>query len=273
MGRLNVNNSKLIDNIFLAVIAVIFLIFLLYKPEYDCIIGTNYNGVEQKENYTNNTQYSITDIEQEDINQSFGTEFENVILVVDRAVNKIVDYTEKGVVTPCMTSNNITGLDNRIRCIIEYKHYFTDVLKYPITDMFNDLDRLNIDPFRLGTTKKYDQQYEAVVRLVRSFIKSLEGTLAILKTKYSTFGYISKDFKMNFIFVLKQEFVYGLMEIFRDPDKKWSSIDTKTNTSPTKDKDEIIRTPITMGNFTISCSDLESGNLNIHVDGTKLMCK
>jgi hypothetical protein len=220
------NNSKLIDNIFLVVIAIIFLFFLLYKPEYDCVISTNYVN-NNSEHYANNTRYNITGITQKDINNSFGTEYGNIVPIVDRTVNKIINYTIRIVITPCMISKKLNNLDSRIKCITEYKHYYTDILNIPISDMFSEMnrDRLHIDPFK-GQTKKSDQQYEATVGLAQAFTKSLEDTIAIMKTKYSTFGYDPIDFENNLKFVLKQEFIYSLMEIFRDPDKKWSISNT-----------------------------------------------
>jgi hypothetical protein len=214
------NNFKLIDNIFLVIISIIFLFFLLYKPEYDCVLGTNY--INNSEHYANNTRYNITGITQKDINNSFGTEYGNIVPIVDRTVNKIINYTIRIVVTPCMTSKKLNDLDSRIKCITEYDHFYTDILNIPISDMFSEMnrDRLNIDPF-IGKTKKSDQKYQAKTRLGRAYIKSLSSSLSIMKTKYSTFGYDMKDFENNLKFALKQEFIYGLMEIFRDPDKKW----------------------------------------------------
>jgi len=225
MDRMNTdNNSKLLNNIFVVVISIIFLFFLLYKLEYDYILDINYIS-NNYEYYTNNTRYNITGITQENINKSFGTEYGNIIPIVDRIVDKIINYTIRIVVTPCMTSKKLNDLNSRIKCITEYKNYYTDILNIPISDMFSEMkrDKLNIDPFK-GQTKKSDQQSEASNRLIIAYIKSLSSSLSIMKTKYSTFGYDPKDFENNLKFVLKQEFIYSLMEIFRDPDKKWSSI-------------------------------------------------
>ena len=292
--------EDLIDNIFLVVIAALFVIFLIYRPEYECTLGTNYskNLTTEAEHYGNvddmntpNLSSSKTfnmetnqEVTQDDVNMTFGKDYGNIGLLVDRAVAQIADYTIRGVVTPCMTSQQVMTVDERIECVQSYKHYWTDILKYPIIDMFGDMERLEINPFTMGQNKLADQQYEATVGLTQAFAKSLDRTLDLTRTKYSTLGYVPEEFKKNFQFVLKQWFMYRLYQIFRNPDHKWSgselgettaSVVSETDadtlsTGLPEDADDT--TMITNGIYSATCSDIESGKVKVYVDGTAIRC-
>jgi hypothetical protein len=62
MDRVNSNNdmAPLADNILLGMIFVIFIMVVFFRPVYDCVIGTNYNGKQNKmEKFTEGDDVAI----------------------------------------------------------------------------------------------------------------------------------------------------------------------------------------------------------------------
>jgi hypothetical protein len=51
MSNINNDSSSLNDNIFILVIASVFILIIIYKPVYDCTLGTNYNNIQKIDNF------------------------------------------------------------------------------------------------------------------------------------------------------------------------------------------------------------------------------
>ena len=308
----NNSSTALINNIFVVIIVALFLIFVLYKPECDCRVGTNFEGYSSNksnrvEGYRDSRSllkkgtgpigFSIPSanldkslqgdfhLTQYEVDLAFGTEYANVKLLTERVADIIADYTLRVVVGPCMNAENLRGLDARLECIKGYPHYYTDILKYPIIDMFAKMDQYEIDPFKRGILKREDQQYQAMVGLVQAYAKSLDSALKVLATKYEEIGFIPEEFKTNLSFVLSQWFLYRLTQIFRNPDLKWSSLGSKDDTGSSivsstdfdtapsgLPRDSVGLTPIEQGRYSVDCDDLNSDNIAISVDGRRLRC-
>merc|ERR1711916_271694 len=183
-----------------------------------------------------------------------------------------------------MNAENLRGLDARLECIRSYPHYYTDILKYPIIDMFVKMDEYEIDPFKKGILKKRDQQYQAMVGLVQAYAKSLDSSLKVMATKYEEIGFIPEEFRANLSYVLSQWLLFRLTQIFRNPDLKWSSLGNRNETSSIVSSadfdtapsglpmDKIGLTPIEEGSWSVSCPDLNSDRINITVGGRRLRC-
>jgi hypothetical protein len=305
------NGTVLTNNIFLVIIAALFLIFVLYRPEYDCNVGTTFEGFsspDSVEGYrdsrsllkpgtgqigfstpSSNLDKSLQGrfhLTQYEVDQAFGTEYSNVKLLTERTADRIAEFTLRVVVGPCMNAENLRGLDARLDCIKGYPHYYTDILKYPILDMFSKMDEFEIDPFKKGVLKKRDQQYQAMVGLVQAYAKSLDVSLKVMATKYEEVGFIPEEFHSNLSFVLSQWFLFRLTQIFRDPDQKWSSLGAKDDkgssivssadfdTAPSGlPQDNVGLTPIEEGKYSVDCDDLNSDRLALSVSGRRLRCE
>jgi hypothetical protein len=315
MDNINIDNasssdngglSVLTNNVFLVIIAAIFLIFLLYKPDFDCRVGTNFSEEQTVEGYRDSRSmlspttgpigYSIPSsnldkslqgrfhLTQYDVDDAFGTEYANVKLLAERTADIIADYTLRVVVGPCMNAENLTDIDTRMDCIRGYKYYFSDILKIPIINMFSSMDTFEINPFKKGKLKKKDQQYQAMIGMVQAYAKSLDSVLKVTATKYSELGFMPEEFRRNLSFALQQWFIFRLTQIFRNPDVQWSTLgnsneeDSQVSSSDFDTgfgglpKDTVGQTPMTQGKYSVSCGDLNSNKINLNVDGKRLMC-
>jgi hypothetical protein len=313
----NNDSSVLVNNVFLVIIAVLFLIFVLYRSGYDCRVESNHEGYDNTTTNTNTDNavegyrdsrsllrpgtgpvgYSIPSsnldktlqgdyhLTQYAIDEAFGTEYSNVKLLTERIADKIAEFTLRVVVGPCMNAENLRGLDARLECIRGYPHYYTDMLKYPLLEMFSKMDEFEIDPFKKGILKREDQQYQAMVGLVQAYAKSLDSSLKVMATKYEELGFIPEEFRVNLSYVLSQWFLFRLTQIFRNPDLKWSTLGASDNdgssivsssdfdTAPTGlPMDTIGLTPMEKGTWSVSCPDLNSGAINVSVSGRRLRC-
>lgn len=299
----------LTNDIFLVVIAILFLIYILYKPACDFKVGTNFESFRDSkiEGYRDSRSllrsgtgpigFSIPSsnldkslqgtfhLTQFEIDQAFGSEYANVKLLTERVADIIAEYTLVVVVGPCMNAENLRGLDARLDCIKGYPHYYTDILKYPLIDMFAKMDEYEIDPFKKGILKDRDQQYQAMIGLIQAYAKSLDESLKVMATKYEEIGFIPEEFKSNLSFVLSQWFLFRMTQIFRNPDLKWSTLgnskddgssivsssdfDTASSGLP---KDTIGLTPMKTGSYFVDCADLNSDKIGITVNGRRLRC-
>jgi hypothetical protein len=299
------NSIRLLtNNVFLIIIVALFLIFVLYRSTYGCqeLDGTNFEGYASTS--LNNTSEGYIDsksllkpgtgpigfsipssnldkslqgryhITQYEVDQAFGTEYSNVKLLTERVADTIAEYTLRVVVDPCMNAENLKGIDARLNCIKKYPHYYTDILKYPILDMFTKMDEYEIDPFKKGILKQRDQQYQAMVGLVQAYAKSLDVSLKVMATKYKEIGFIPEEFRSNLSFVLSQWFLFRLTQIFRNPDLQWSQSSTDLDTASSGlPMDTIGLTPMKPGKYSVECNDLNSDRLALTVSGRRLRCE
>jgi len=147
----NVNGSNestvltvLRNNIFLVIIAVLFLIYILYTYGCESKVegyrdsrsllrpGTGPVGYSIPSSNLDKTLQGRYHLTQYEVDQAFGTEYSNVKLLTERIADQIADYTLRVVVGPCMNAENLRGLDARLDCIKGYPHYYSDILKYPL---------------------------------------------------------------------------------------------------------------------------------------------
>lgn len=289
--------AMITDNIFLIVIVIILLIYIFYRSTCESKVegyrdsrsllrpGTGPIGFSIPSSNLDKSLQGTFHLTQYEVDQAFGTEYANVKLLTERVADIIADYTLRVVVGPCMNAENLRGIDARLDCIKGYKHYYTDILKYPIIDMFAKMDEYEIDPFKKGILKNRDQQYEAMVGLIQAYAKSLDESLKVMATKYKEIGFIPEEFKSNLSFVLSQWFLFRMTQIFRNPDLKWSTLgkskddgssivsSSDFDTAPSGlPKDTIGVTPMETGSYSVDCADLTSDKIGITVSGRRLRC-
>lgn len=272
----NTKNDGIITDILLISIIILFIAFLWMRPCYDSPKTENYENL----------------LTQKEVDRAMGRVYGNVKVLVDTTADEIVERTMRTVVSPCMLAENLKNINTRMQCIQKYKHYYSDILQTPLTKMFSDMDRVEVNPFQRGILKERDQRYEAMVGMVQAYVKALDNSLKVLSAKYSTFGYVPEDFRKDFLGTLRQWMMFRMVKIFRNPDFKWSAtgdgltdngFDLKRGASlvSTRDSDtdssglpadSVNMTELSSGAYSVRCTDLWDGDIAINADGNRLRC-
>jgi hypothetical protein len=119
-------------------------------------------------------------------------------LITDKASIAITTPLIESIVTPCMLADNLKTKIDKINCIATYKHYYDQILKYPLADIFYYLGMLGDDPFEKDDkTKRFNQQYNAARKIADVFADVLSKQLYKLYETYDNDGYNADKFSKN----------------------------------------------------------------------------
>ncbi len=139
-------------------------------------------------------------------------------LITDKASIAITTPLMESIVTPCMTADNLKTKVDKINCIATYKHYYDQILKYPLADIFYYLSMLGDDPFEKDDkTKRFNQQYIAAGRIAKMFADVLSKQLYHLYDIYDKDGYDANKFNKEINDKLSIELNDIVMKIIEDP--------------------------------------------------------
>lgn len=142
----------------------------------------------------------------------------DIRLVIERFVKDVNGLLVPDIVTPCMDSSNVVTIEDKIRCISTYKHYYGQVLEDPIATMLQYMDNLDILPFDYNDYNKQKQQIHATtVAIVSAFSKALTEELNYLASVYQVFGYDPETFIGRFGQTLADHVSEKLIDIMLDP--------------------------------------------------------
>lgn len=175
--------------IVITVIVVLFIICLMYSPYDNCM---------EYERFDTDNMPSAA----------------NLDLIVRKAAHEISDMTVDYVVTPCI-AGGLHTLNDKIDCIVHYKHYYTQILRDPVSEMFYYLMQLGNDPFKqtlYGDRQR--EEHRALAIMTDAYSWCLTQVLRYTKQHYNTSGYDPELFKAHLYRLLRSAFGWKMHRVF-----------------------------------------------------------
>lgn len=267
---------------------IIFIIFVLF-----CIIclmfytDGQYNKNELFDDFGNNGEMpSVSDLE----------------LIISKGAHEISDMTVNYIITPCM-AGGLYQLKDRVDCIIHYKHYYEQVLKDPLSEMFYYLIQLGKSPFtKTHYGHRQLEEHRALSIMTFGYSRALTQVLQHTVDNYNTDGYVPETFKnllynsLRHIFKQKMYEVYELNDLNNGTNNSEEKFLPEEHTIIENITEEIHNVPESkyfqyypekkinnssgggVFNYTlpstlkVKCHDIESDNIRVFVDDKKLSC-
>jgi hypothetical protein len=243
MVQININNFnffkfmiykymyKKYQNYLIILLICLILIYFLYKS-YSCVCvyngnsnnnsNSNNDNVNDNENYHRHSRYY-----RENFNPNKKPNQNNLNLFANKTAMDISVATYANVVVSCLKTHT-NNIDEIINCIVTSDHYYENILKQPIFELYDNLKRLEREIINHDNTISTRDKYIFVVAMTHAFSKALAITLNdIIENKNNnnnnnnngTFALFEQNnFIKKLTHYLTEEFKFVIVKIYTDPE-------------------------------------------------------